>query len=373
MPANVENMFSVKQVPWHRLGTVLDQAPKDIREAMKLAGLDWTVERIPVPVCQGCTIAEDDNVVMGHYFIRVENVDGEVSRRQLSIVGPNTHALQNVDAFDFFQPFLDDGTAELETAGSLDNGRRIWVMATIKDGHDVIVPGDETLRFLLLSNSHDGSMAVRVGFTPVRVVCANTLAVAHSNKASKLIRIKHAKDVKANVDALRETIDLANKEFSATVDQYRYLAHAPINQRDLQKYVRQVLEIDEEADTKLHGKTQNMLDAVIDSYTEQRALVAAMLGEREDRDMQAAQFVEKDSNGSLLDAALDATMGAYEEANAASPRSADSYWTAYNAVNSYLCHKKGRTEETRLNSVWFGDSAKVNHRALDLAMKMAND
>src|SRR5205823_12189648 len=100
---------------------------------------------------------------------------------------------------------------------------------------------------------HDGSLAVRCGFTPVRVVCANTLAMAHGDDASKLIRVKHTKDVLENLANVREVMDLANQQFEATAEQYRRLARKSINQDDLRKYVRRVLKIedDRQASTRL--------------------------------------------------------------------------------------------------------------------------
>jgi hypothetical protein len=82
--------------------------------------------------------------------------------------------LQNKDAFAWFQPFLDAREAALHTAGSLRQGSRIWVLAKLNRDPLVIAEGDEVEKFLLLSHGHDGSLAVRCGFTPVRVVCANT-------------------------------------------------------------------------------------------------------------------------------------------------------------------------------------------------------
>jgi hypothetical protein len=87
-----------------------------------------------------------------------------------------------------------------------------------------VAPGDEVEKYLLLSHGHDGSLAVRVGFTPVRVVCANTLSMAHGSDASKLIRVRHSKSLHENLANIREVMNLANAEFEATAEQYRLLA-----------------------------------------------------------------------------------------------------------------------------------------------------
>jgi phage/plasmid-like protein (TIGR03299 family) len=96
--------------------------------------------------------------------------------------------LQNDQAFQFFDPFVSSGLVTLETAGSLREGKRVWILARIAENSDVGIVGDDIVRkYLLLSNSHDGTTAVRVGFTPIRVVCANTLAMAVRNGQSQLI------------------------------------------------------------------------------------------------------------------------------------------------------------------------------------------
>ena len=89
---------------------------------------------------------------------------------------------------------------------------------------------------------------MRAGFTPIRVVCQNTLSMAHGSDASKLIRVKHTKDVLENLANIREVMDLANAEFEATAEQYRLLARKSINQADLRKYVKRVLKVEDEQD-----------------------------------------------------------------------------------------------------------------------------
>jgi phage/plasmid-like protein (TIGR03299 family) len=145
--------------------------------ASKKAGLDWEVELVPL-------ITADTQSQVAHRAVRRTS-----DARVLGVVGPRYAPLQNKDAFGWFQPFLDVREAALHTAGSLKSGSRIWVLAKLNRDPLVIAEGDTVEKFLLLSHGHDGSLAVRCGFTPVRVVCANTLAMAHGSDASKLIRM----------------------------------------------------------------------------------------------------------------------------------------------------------------------------------------
>src|SRR4051794_31311156 len=107
----IENMFSVRETPWHRLGSVVQEAPT-AEEAIRLAGLDWSVGLEPVSLADGreaparATVRSSDRSILG-------------------VVGPRWHPLQNADAFKWFDPFIASGEATFETAGSLDGGRRV--------------------------------------------------------------------------------------------------------------------------------------------------------------------------------------------------------------------------------------------------------
>lgn len=301
-------MFYVNQTPWHGLGRHLD-APPSVREAIVAAGLDWTVGLKPLFTQEGekapalATFRQDTNKLLG-------------------VVGPNYKPLQNEEAFNFFDPFLQNGLASLETAGSLREGKRIWVLAKIKADPMTIVPGDEVEKFVLLSNSHDGTTAIRVGFTPIRVVCANTLAMAHSDAASKLIRVRHTGDVVTNVEKLGEIMNLANAEFEANAEQYKFLATRQISASDLQKYVKIVFDLPED-----NKRESRVLGRVISMF-------------------------EKGRGNDL-------------------PGVAGTYWAAYNAAIEYLQYEKGKNPDIRLDSNWFGQSASINKKALEVATILA--
>ncbi|MGH7072235.1 MAG: DUF932 domain-containing protein, partial [Acetobacteraceae bacterium] len=209
MPHEIESLAYFGTTPWHGLGTPLtDDDLYDWTRTCEKSGLDWSVELTPL-------VTADTQAAVAHKAVR-RTSDGRV----LGVVGPRYTALQNQDAFKWFQPFLDAKEAALHTAGSLREGSRIWVLAKLNREPLVVAPGDEVEKFILLSHGHDGSLAVRVGFSPIRVVCANTLALAHGSDASKLIRIKHTKDVLENLANVREVMDVANAAFETTAEQY---------------------------------------------------------------------------------------------------------------------------------------------------------
>lgn len=314
MAHEIETMAYFGQRPWHGLGTALDEVDLyDWQSASKKAGLDWTVELVPL-------VTADTQAKVDHRAVR-RTSDSKV----LGVVGPRYAPLQNKDAFAWFTPFLDAREAALHTAGSLKGGSRVWVLAKLNRDPLVIAEGDEVEKFVLLSHGHDGSLAVRAGFTPIRVVCQNTLSMAHGSDASKLIRIKHTRDVLENLANVREVMDLANQEFEATAEQYRRLARKSVNQADLRRYVNRVLKIEDEQDISTRSK--NIMEEIV-------------------------RLAEAGRGNDL-------------------PSVRGTLWTAYNGVSEYLTYNRGRNGDNRLNSLWFGDSAITNRHALGVALEMA--
>ncbi len=315
-----DTMFSVKKRPWHGLGTIVNEAPS-IDEGIKLAGLDWLVEKEPIWTESGVKCPSN-------FAISRELPGGE--KIVLGVVGEQYQPLQNIESFKWFNPFIESGLVELETAGSLFQGKKIFILAKIKAENLVVSDGDEIERFVLLSNSHDGTTAVRVGYTPVRVVCNNTLTLAHSSQGSKLIRVRHTNQVQNNLVEIRETMDLVNQQFLATVEKFRYLAKRDIVKSDLERYVNQVFSIQ-----KLE-----------ESLSEEE------MPERKSRLLGRIEELFESGRGSKL--------------------AGKTMWGAYNAVQEYLQYERGHSwtnEEKRYNSLWFGDSANINRKALEIALQ----
>lgn len=303
-------MFFVDQLPWHGLGQELTGNPT-VAEAITAGGLDWEVELVPL------VTADKSQAAPARAVRRVGD------EQVLGVVGRGYHALQNRTAFQFFQPFLDAGLATLHTGGSLSGGRKVWLLARI-ECEPLAVGTDEVRKFVLLSNSHDGTTSVRVGFTPIRVVCANTLSLADGGAGGRLIRVRHTRQLQGNLDALREVMDLADREFAATAEQFRFLAGRDISRADLDKYVRRVFGITAETP---NGQQRQILGTV--------------------------ERLFETGRGSDLATAK------------------GTWWGAYNAVTEFLTYERGRGQDTRLNSLWFGDSARRNTDALADAVALA--
>lgn len=196
MSANVESMFYAgREKPWHGLGTQVEEAPTSA-DALRLAGLDWTVQRKPIQVCGGRKV---DN-----FFANVRSSDGAV----LGVVSDRYQVVQNAEAFAFTDALIGgEGQVHYETAGSLMGGRKIWLLAKLPDTEIV---GDKTEPYLCFSNTHDGSGAIRVCMTPIRVVCNNTLNIA-LNGAKRAWSVRHTGDIQAKLQEARMCLDMANK------------------------------------------------------------------------------------------------------------------------------------------------------------------
>ena len=314
MAAAIEQMMFVGATPWHGLGNKVE-ADIGIEDAIVSAGLDWEVGLKDLQTVDGVPV---------NHRATYRKTDGSI----LGVVGPRYTPLQNRDSFDWFQPFLDAGECALHTAGSLHSGQKVWVLAQLNRDNSEIVAGDEVSKFILLSNSHDGTTAIRVGYTPIRVVCANTLAWAHSNTNSQLIRIRHTRSSKSNLENVRDIMDNINAGFEATAEQFRFLASKDFNQADIRRYVKTLLGIEKVVDADIKTRTRNILDEIIGIITDSPE--QAMVGTR------------------------------------------GTYWAAYNGYNSYLNYVKGRTEDNRLDSLWFGAGSNENIKALNLAVEFAN-
>ena len=197
MAANVESMFYTRTAPWHGLGVRVEEVLGS-KEALIQAGLDWKVEQTDVYAASG-------ERILG-YKANIRDIDRSV----LGIVGDRYKIVQNEEAFAFTDGLLGEGV-KYETAGSLAGGKIVWMLAKIPEKY--IISGDAIEPYLVFCNSHDGSGAIRVAMTPVRVVCQNTLNLALKG-ASRVWSARHTENVMSRMDEARETLQLANAYMS---------------------------------------------------------------------------------------------------------------------------------------------------------------
>lgn len=194
MSANVESMFYVRETPWHGLGTRVLEAPSS-KEALIAAGLDWKVVQEPI-------YTETKELIDG-YSANIKDVD----RRLLGVVTDRYKVIQNEEAFAFTDGLLGEGV-RYETAGSLQGGKKVWMLAHMP--HEYIISGEHISPYLLFSNTHDGSGAVKVALTPIRVVCNNTLNLALST-AKRSWSMIHTGDIQGKMQEAKDTLLMAEK------------------------------------------------------------------------------------------------------------------------------------------------------------------
>ena len=209
MSANVETMFYTRVTPWHGLGTRVEEAP-DSREALILAGLDWQV--IQKPIMTG------DGQPIDGFKANIRDQDGQV----LGVVTDRYKVVQNEDAFAFTDELLGEGVV-YETAGSLQKGRRTWILAKLPQRY--IISGDEITPYLVFMNSHDGTGAIKAAMTPVRVVCQNTLNLALSTTKRSWSTV-HTGNIQGKLEDARNTLLYADRymaELGKAVDELQQI------------------------------------------------------------------------------------------------------------------------------------------------------
>jgi phage/plasmid-like protein (TIGR03299 family) len=194
-------MFSARLTPWHRLGVVTPDV-LTAADAIKVAGLDWTVEKNPV-FKKKAVITEDG---VGTEYVEVENrfvLERSTDGLDLAVVSDVYKPFQNEQAFSFMDYLVGSGEAKYETAGSLRQGRVIFI--SMETPKEIILPGDDKIQtYLLLRTTHDGSGKISVYVVTVRVVCMNTLTWA-INGAKHSFGFTHTADVEGKIAQARES------------------------------------------------------------------------------------------------------------------------------------------------------------------------
>lgn len=220
MAANVETMFYTRTKPWHGLGTMVEKAPTS-DAALELAGLDWQVVQKK--------LVTDGGIEVPGFKANLRETDNQV----LGVVSDRYKVVQNADAFSFTDALLGEGVT-YETAGSLQNGRRTWILAKLPTRY--IISGDEITPYLVFMNSHDGSGSIKAAMTPIRVVCQNTLNLALST-AKRCWSTNHVGDIKGKMEDARYTLLYADQymaELGRTIDQ---MNQQKLSDRQVMEYI----------------------------------------------------------------------------------------------------------------------------------------
>ncbi|WP_372631975.1 DUF932 domain-containing protein [Cohnella sp.] len=243
MPANIETMFYVRQAPWHGLGNRVEHALSS-EEALQAAELDWEVIQK--------SIQTEDYAEIPGYKANIRATD----QRLLGVVSDRYKIVQNHEAFAFTDELLGEGV-RFETAGSLQNGRKVWLLAQLPENY--IIAGDRVSPYLVFSNSHDGSGSIKVAMTPIRVVCQNTLNLALQN-AKRIWTTIHTGNIQAKLDEARKTLLYAELYMDRLGSEVDRLNRIKISDNKVREYMELLLHLPENATKVQERNVQQLRD-----------------------------------------------------------------------------------------------------------------
>lgn len=248
MAALVESMVYTREKPWHGLGTKVEEAPTSA-DALRLAGLDWNVEQKNIQLCGGAKIQ--------NYKANVRSSNGQM----LGIVSDRYRIVQNKEAFEFTDSIIG-GDVRYETAGSLNGGKKIWLLAKLPETEIV---GDKTEPYLCFSNSHDGSGAVRVCMTPIRVVCNNTLNLA-LDSAKRAWSVRHTGSLQSKMHEARACLRMANRYMGALAEKADRMANSTITRDQLNMILDELFPVDEHSTEREKQNVKKLRDEYMVCY-----------------------------------------------------------------------------------------------------------
>lgn len=319
-------VFVTGEPAWHKLGTVIEQAATSA-EAIGLAGLDWRVEQWPVRAFDPDNQATEAGIPDVVANVRTD------TKAVLGVVGRRYRVFQNREAFDFMDALVGDKLAIYETAGSLHGGRRVWMLARIPKEYragadDLIKP------YVLLTNTHDGSQALRMIPTTVRVVCQNTLNLALREVGVDGLTVSHHPRLETRIQEARAKLGI----IAARFDKF---------------------------DAELHAMlAKDLSTSEADGYF--RGLSGADLPSQSERQKNARERVY----GQMV--------ANFDNDRNTLPGVKHTAWAAYNAVSEWADHQKaqrGKTVEDKLNrrldSIWFGAAHQLKQAAYHEALELA--
>jgi len=302
---------------WHGLGQYVSEAMTS-EQAIKLGGLDYLVEKRPLfAPAKGNQYVEVPN-----YFSNVRTDTDQV----LGVVKTRYRIVQNRDAFSFFDSIIDQGEAIFETAGALGKGERIFITAKLPE--DMLVKGERVEKYIMLTNSHDGSTTIIAGFTPIRVVCNNTLTAALKGGLDNKVSISHTASAESRLKEASRLMGIASKYMTEVNTIFENMTTKKLSDLEIKHFIETVMknetkETDKEASTRM----KNLLDQVY-SFT--------------------------------VSHPTQTTEAAYR-----------TLWGVYNGISGFYTHMKDyKNADQRMKDITYGYANEKVSKAFDLAAAM---
>lgn len=301
------------KVPWHGLGKKVpsDLSPKQMLEA---AGLNWRVIKIPAYSLLTKKNGEKKAISVG-WSALIRDSD----ETMLDVVSSDWNPVQNEEAFEFFHEFVAAGDMEMHTAGSLSGGQVIWGLAKVKDSFELF-HGDEIQSYLLFTNFHKYGFSTDVRFTPIRVVCNNTLTLSLNQNVERMVKFSHRRQFKPEL--AKELLGIATDKLRKYKEMATFLGSKKAKNEDIVTYFKRIFPHSNSESVNLSSKADQAIKIL--------------------HNQPGHQYAE------------------------------GSWWQPYNAVSFMIDHVVGRSVDTRLYSSWYGQNKKIKADALVTAVEMAN-
>ena len=296
------------ETPWHKLGQQLTPGAS-IETWTREAGLAYTV--LESPVLYRTEAASEPELFKGRKVLHRSDTGGA-----LAVVSDGYHVVQPAEVMGFFEKLVNIGGFQLETAGVLSYGRRVWGLARVNDGAEIL-GGDVVRPYVLLCTSYDGTMATVAKFTSVRVVCHNTITAALGS--GDAVRVLHSE--RFDADRVRQDLGIVSDAWDRFLIQSRQLAGETLSATDADLFVASLMEPYKTPGTPV-------------------------------RESRAYRRIMELFNGKAIGADI--------------PGVAGTRWGMLNAVTELVDHERGRSDNTRMESAWFGTGANIKSRALEL-------
>jgi len=309
----VAQMAYAGDVPWHGLGTKVpaDLTPEQMLEA---AGLNWTVQKYPTFAILDEN--DPDSVVETGQSALIRSKD----KKLLDVVSDDWNPVQNSEAFDFFNEFVMAGDMEMHTAGSLKDGQIVWGLAKVKESFELF-KGDKIDSYLLFSNFHKYGFSTDVRFTPIRVVCNNTLTLSLNSKVERMVKISHRKQFVSS--DVKDMLGIATDKLQKYKEMAQFLGSKKAKTESIIEYFERIFPLNSKSPEE--GKRSKNADIAL----------------------------------SIID-----TQPGSEFAQG-------SWWQPFNAVTFMTDHVIGRSTDSRMQSAWYGYNKGLKTKALELAVEMA--
>ena len=309
MVGDKASMAYAGDTPWHGLGV---KVPSDLtpEQMMEAAQLDWAVEKKELFAdYKGQQLPTGTSAL-------IRDRDSKV----LDVVSNDWNPVQNAEAFGFFHDFVMEGSMNMDTAGSLKDGRIVWALAKVDESFELF-NGDRVESYLLFTNPHQYGKCIDIRFTPIRVVCNNTLTLSLKGKSDLMVKVNHAREF--NADLVKQTLGVANKKMTDYKEAAQFLGKKKMKMDDYSEYLQKLFPItgQNKKNKELSRPAQTVM-SILESQP-------------------GAEFAE------------------------------GSWWQGFNSATYYIDHLAGNSADTRLQSAWYGSNRQKKVDALNLALEYA--